>query len=373
MFFMAVVVMMNIGANDCQNNQAPVPSPLPQPLMTMLAGNDMEVRGNDCPVTSTFVEASWNGGPWIYVGSCTLGEYEGFLPPQGAGHGILAIRDNTGQILRTTLSVGWGLPIEITGQSNATGLMETLINAISSLASVFMVGHQNEAESIKHADDRFTDHGNGSAWPLLADEIIGQTGLPVMFISSPVGATSVSQWVPGGNLRERAKDLRMTATNDCSAADIFYQGENEPVFASNPTIDPETGLTFGELWLASIGGDLKQYYKGELFKIADDHMNAGCGGTPLVIVQIGDNTANQNPGIQGFIQEVRDAQYEAAIEHPNIHLGACTAGLPVPDGLHLGDDAREEFVSRLMKGLAPVLWGGPVPTDEELGCTPPQV
>ncbi len=357
-FLLATLAVWTLGpaSNNCGKYVPPAPSPLPQPLMIMPTGWDMEVSGDDCD-DADWVEASWDGGPWVPIGPCVLGLYGGLLPAQGVGHGALTIRDDEGKVLRVVPDVGWGLVVEITGQSNAVGYTDTLSSAASPLASVFKVREPTVADSIHPAADPFTTAHGGSYWPLTADLTIGATSVPLMYVSSPLGGTSVVRWGPGGDVYERARKLTVAATRGCASVRAYYQGEHDAIHAFD---SPQ--------WLASIGGDLRTYYKDRLFWVADalqlDY--AACGGLPLVIVQIGDMLHETDPGFQALLEDVRHAQWEAARDHPDIYLGACAQGLDLEDDnlIHLSDDAVPDLAASLSATLQ-LFVGGGRPTAQE--------
>jgi len=86
----------------------------------------------------------------------------------------------------------------------------------------------------RHADDPQpgAEGDGGSPWPMLGDLLTKADGVPVGFISVGVGATSVEQWLPGGDLYRRLKTALERAGPHGVRAVLWHQGEQDSVAAT---------------------------------------------------------------------------------------------------------------------------------------------
>ncbi len=179
----------------------------------------------------------------------------------------------------------------------------------------------------------------GSAWPLLADRVVGQTGIPMMFIPTALGSTALvspSDWAVGGDLWQRMLDRIRLGTTDqmCVRAVLWFQGESD-----------------------ALHGVSKQAYRAALEEFGRELQAQLSCPTPLVVARIG--AFDAVPEVD--LEAIRDAQTEAAAEHPVILPGPITADLPTWDGVHFGDAAMPELAERWCLALGAFY---------ELDCTP---
>ena len=157
------------------------------------------------------VEARFNGGAWATIAADATGNFSGTLTNQAAGQGALEVRlvDDITRAYSVPY-VGIGDVFVIAGQSNAVGISSVdpaliatqrsrpdysamttlgveLIDPVDSMVA------QVDAVS---ADEMAT---SGTYWPLLANQIMADTGLPVAFVPCPLAGTAILSWLPGAN------------------------------------------------------------------------------------------------------------------------------------------------------------------------------
>jgi hypothetical protein len=83
----------------------------------------------------------------------------------------------------------------------------------------------------RHADDPQpgAEGDGGSPWPILGDLLAAQYDVPIGFISVGVGATSVEQWLPNGDLYRHIKLGLERAGPHGIRAILWHQGEQDSV------------------------------------------------------------------------------------------------------------------------------------------------
>lgn len=181
------------------------------------------------PVT---VEASWNGGAWTVIDAAANGGlYSGTLAAQSGGQGTLTVRDseNTGVTASVTY-VGVGDVFIVAGQSNAAG---ELTNMQSYSHATLKASHYKYTGSVwaELTDPTGANTLKGSVWPLLATLIMANQGVPVAFIPTAQGSTTLvaspAHWAKGGaRYVDMLARLSGSGVNGVKAV-LWYQGETD--------------------------------------------------------------------------------------------------------------------------------------------------
>lgn len=125
----------------------------------------------------------------------------------------------------TVPNVGIGDVYVVAGQSNAMGMGrhdQMYINTLGLHAGMLTTAGWSElADPTGYVTD---NHAKGSQWPLLATYIL-ESGVPVAFIPTARGGTSISQWQPGSNPFNRVFSLLNTLPAPYARAILWQQGE----------------------------------------------------------------------------------------------------------------------------------------------------
>ena len=125
----------------------------------------------------------------------------------------------------TVENVGIGDVYVVAGQSNAMGLGRHYQQYISTLgfrAGMLTTDGWGElADPTGYVTDQ---HAKGSQWPLLATYIL-EYGVPVAFIPTARGSTSITQWQPGTNPNNRVVNLLNSLPAPYARAVLWQQGE----------------------------------------------------------------------------------------------------------------------------------------------------
>lgn len=293
---------------------------VPTPSVVVTAPVDHQVLQRDAvgtadvAVTGTYrlppghpspaaIEARWDGGTWSTLDAApTDGSFHGVLPGMSQGQGRLEVRfANDPGVVATRDLVGIGDVFVIAGQSNAAGFGKEgqVYSPDDDRASMFSVG-------LRWQELRDPVGGvEGSVWPLVASHHTVDQGVPVAFVPTAVGGTSITQWQPGDKYYERMLG-HVAAAGGGARAVLFWQGETDAV-------DGMSESTYGA-WLdgfaAGVENDL---------------------GVPVVVAQIGEvatDGANLDP-----IREAQRAAWEAG--------GNVLAGPTLYD-VDLGDDSFDD-------------------------------
>ncbi|WP_111706335.1 sialate O-acetylesterase [Lutibacter citreus] len=309
--------------------------------------------------TPTSIEASFNGSSFVTIDSSPAGNtFSGTLNNQATGQGILTVRfTNETTISSNINNVGIGDIFIIAGQSNASGRGNTLNNySHASLKATLFGNDDNWKELADEVDsnagqiDGVSSDGiaKGTPWPLIATDIMAAEGIPIAFVPTAKGGTSISQWQPGTN-HSNASTLygsmnrRISAVGGKVKGILFFQGESD---SSNGVTQAnyETGLN---TFVNTVENDFS--------------------GTKTLIGQIG------HSGFAGN-DKIRAGQISVINSNPNALLGPATYDIDLSDGdtLHFkSDPAMQEFARRWYLAINKEFYSGsngygPILSDPEL-------
>ncbi len=272
------------------------------------------------------IEASWNGGAFAIISEDpSNGIFNGVLKNQSAGQGILSVRfTNNKKVLSMTPNVGIGDIYVIAGQSNASGRGENnqTYNAFNTLATLFGNDDkwrrlQDPTDSSLGQVDAISSEGllaGGSIWPPLASEIVNDQGVPVAFIPTAKGLTSITQWQRNDSSPSDANTLygsmsrRINAVGGIKAV-LFWQGESD-----------------------AISGMSQAVYKENIVKIAEDIYRDF--GVSTIVAQIGIVSGVKSENINN----IRAAQKLAWNESEYILEGPILYDIDINDNVHFTTD-----------------------------------
>ncbi|MDO6738211.1 sialate O-acetylesterase [Wenyingzhuangia sp. 2_MG-2023] len=186
----------------------------------------------------TTVEASFNGSDYTVIDADPNdGTWSGTLSNQGIGQGRISVRFSNNTAIEDGVDdIGIGDIYVVAGQSNAEGyaLAKQYYTSVAPTATVFpTVYTQGDVWNI--GNDSTDPHGDlGSAWPILGGYIAENTGIPVCFITTASGGTSlVSTETVTGNW-QRGESVYNIMTNQVTEANpnnikavLWFQGEKD--------------------------------------------------------------------------------------------------------------------------------------------------
>lgn len=209
----------NIGLNLIAANVVIALTPVEATLFQRDSNNqaDILITGTySGPTTPTAIEASFNGGGFVTIdGSPAGGTYSGTLSNQAAGNGDLIVRftNDTG-VNTTNTNIAIGIKILFWGQSNLSGRATNAQTYTGTAGFFHKYTVTNDLWEIG-GDPFDTDTANGSLFPLLANLLVAEIGVPVAFIGVASGSTTLSQWQSGQTLNTRMLDyLTSSGGND---------------------------------------------------------------------------------------------------------------------------------------------------------------
>ncbi len=269
----------------------------------------------------TAIEARFNNGNWKVIDSSPNGGvFSADLTDQNIGQGTLEVRfaDNH-SINDNVQNVGIGDVYAIAGQSNAEGRginAQQLDNSLSIKATVYREDNQWRLAN----DPVDTGTTSGSPWPLLANQIIKNTNIPVAFISAATGGSSITQWQKGGSYYNNLIQQINEATHGTNKirAVLFFQGER----------DMSTTGT-------GCHGDYN-CYKNNLSQLAKDLMH-----DIHAKIVVGQTNFQPNNSTRESVDNIRKAQKDLWDLDENVLSGPSTYDLPLgSDTLHFKTDEQ---------------------------------
>ncbi len=300
----------------------------------------------DITVTGTYVgspsaiEASWNNGPYsTIVSNPSGGSFSGILADQTAGQGTLTVRFTNDQTATASKNyIGIGDIFVIAGQSNAVG--EGIKNQVYSnptlKASLF--GNDDKWKElvdpvdspIGQVDSISYDSGvGGSVWPRLATYLLANQNVPVAFIPTAQGGTSIERWQKTNSTKSGGLNLygsmarRINAVGGKIKAVLLWQGERNAMLCDASATCNQTA------------------YKALLTTFANDVF--ADFGTKTVVAQIGNRDGATSVGLNN----IRVAQQSAWDDGGNILPGPALYDVNLytefvgsgEDGTHFRSDA----------------------------------
>ncbi|MBT8328052.1 MAG: T9SS type A sorting domain-containing protein, partial [Bacteroidia bacterium] len=296
----------------------------------------------------TAIEASFNGGSYVTIdASPSGGTFSDTLTNQAAGQGALIVRySNDSSSADTVNNVGVGDIFVIAGQSNASGRGNTMNTYSHSTLKASLFGNDDVWKELTDATDDNTGQvdgvssdgsAGGTPWPIVATSILANTGVPVAFVPTAKGGTSIAQWQPGANHADASTlygsmNRRITAVGGAVAGVIFYQGERD----------------------ANLGTTQAAYEAG--LNTVVDTIFADFPGTKTIIGQIGQSSFSGN-------DVVRAAQISVINSNANALLGPATYDINLSDaggdGIHFKSDAdMAKYAARWDSAINKAFYGG---------------
>jgi len=296
----------------------------------------------------TTIEARFNGGDYVVLDSNPSGgTFSGILQNQITGQGILNVRFGaTPDVNHNIDNVGIGDIFIVSGQSNASGRGTTLNSYSHATLKASLFGNDDVWKNLTDATDNnsgqidnVSSDGNakGSPWPILATFILENTGVPVAFVPTAKGGTSISQWQPRADHTDAttlygSMHRRITAVGGSIAGVLFFQGESDSLAGTSQS-DYETGLT-----------------------TIVNAIETDFSGTKTMIGQLGHSNKSGN-------DIIRAAQVEVIKNNSNALLGPATYDIDLSDEggdtLHFKSDSDMlEYATRWYAAINKEFYGG---------------
>ena len=191
----------------------------------------------------TAIEASFNQSPYVTIDSNpSNGTFSGTLPMVNSGQGTITIRyTNETGTTATVDNVGIGDVFVIAGQSNGSGRGNTLNSYTHATLKASLFGNDDVWKNLTDATDSNSGQvdpvssdgsASGSAWPIVATSILANTGVPVAFVPTTKGGSSISQWQPEADHTDASTlygsmNRRINAVGGVVAGVLFFQGESD--------------------------------------------------------------------------------------------------------------------------------------------------
>jgi len=206
------------------------------PSETELIQRDMPANTADIAISGTYsgplaptaIEASFNGGSFATIDASPVGgSYSGTLSAQSSGNGDLVIRFvNDVSVISTQSNVAIGAKFLFWGQSNFSGRADNAQTYTGTAG--FFHKYTVTTDAWEIGSDPFdTSTVTGSLFPLLANLLVGQLGVPVAFIGVAEGSTTLSQWQPGQTLNTRMIDFITNSGGSNIEAVASWIGESD--------------------------------------------------------------------------------------------------------------------------------------------------
>jgi len=209
----------------------------------------------DIPLVGTFtggtpvaIEARWRGGAWTTLSHfLTSGSgWSGNLAGQSAGQGTLEIRDvDTPAATDSVATIGIGDVFLVCGQSNAAGELDNFQTYTGDYVATMWSFADDEWAEL--ADPTGANTAQGSVWPLLATLLMADQDVPIAFIPTAVGSTSLvsgsAHWAKN-NARYADAVARYTAAAPNGLRCIlWYQGESDALAGGVTAAAYQTALS----------------------------------------------------------------------------------------------------------------------------------
>ncbi|HEX9996699.1 MAG TPA: sialate O-acetylesterase [Abditibacterium sp.] len=274
--------------------------------------------------TPTSIEVRTNGGAWsTLVASPSGGTFSSAITLPGGTHSLdVRFANSTG----TTASVSnvlVGDVFVVAGQSNAEGRgtsAQTYTHATQK-AALFKEGAMGWAELIDPTD---ADTTLGSAWPRLATEFMADQSVPIGFITTAEGGTSLfgGDWnptgTPGPKLTNCISTITASGVNSVKAV-LWHQGESD-----------------------AVAGVSQANYKTALDALAV-YFAANVPGAPaLLSAQIGPYTTVAAASLDA----IRLAQSSAWGDASGVKAGPVCYDIATDDGVHFKSDVKLLLLAR---------------------------
>ncbi|HTK03811.1 MAG TPA: sialate O-acetylesterase [Alphaproteobacteria bacterium] len=292
--------------------------------------------------TPTSIEASWNSGAYTtIVASPTGGTFSGTLSSQTVGQGTLTVRfTNDTSVTDSASYVGVGDVFLVAfAQSNAVGNLDNPKNYTHPTlkAGMFREDHLWAELADQTDSDRITD---GSVWPLLATLIMADQNVPVAFITTAEGNTSIvnpGEWKQGGSAYTNAVSTYNASGVNGIAGILGWLGEADAM-NGNSQADYQTQLP---LALSAMQTDIGT-------------------SAPLILAMTGYISPSLG-ATESELNAIRLAQMYLWTNNANIHAGPVGHDIDLGggDGVHYNSDADgQTMTNRWWRTIDATLYSG---------------
>ncbi len=196
-----------------------------------------EVLNISMPVS---IEAQWNGGEWVIVDDAVMRVFSGVLADAPQGQGTLTVRIAGTETATSVQYVGVGDVFVIAGQSNASGRGTRYQKYSHPTLMAGMLGNnyawRELADPVDLASGTIDAVSNdstaakGSYWPLLATMVMQDQDVPVAFIPTAKGGSTIEQWQPSDKYNRDTlygAMLNRALWAGGVRAVLWHQGEND--------------------------------------------------------------------------------------------------------------------------------------------------
>ena len=193
------------------------------------------------------IQANFNNRGWQNIGTVQNNQLTALLQQQsGSGTLQLRLQSNT-SVTNQVLDVSVGDIYLLIGQSNTDGRGDEKYSYNTSLQYLATMFQQTDRCSYRITSNPVlgswkinndpTGYGNagtcgdfGSQWPLIANNLIQTTSVPIAWVPASYGGTSITLWAGEGTLHyDRAIEMLSQATNgDFNIRGVlWHQGESD--------------------------------------------------------------------------------------------------------------------------------------------------
>lgn len=253
--------------------------------------------------------------------SPTGGSFSGVLTA-GVGNGTLNVQFGAASYINDSIeNIGVGDVYVIAGQSNAEGIAQSL-NSYTGSVLATMYREDNAFAVLDDPTD--STETTGSAWPDLANRIMNESvAVPVMFITTAVGGTSISTWCDGcSNYNAMISQIdEATYSSNKVKTMLFFQGET----------DIQSAMSYST-------------YLGHLNTMANGFIDDTEIAESIIVGQVNRLNGGQT---RAAADDIRRAQRDGWENNENISKGLITHDIKIwYDGAHFSSDAEMGEFSR---------------------------
>lgn len=195
------------------------------------------ITGTYSNVTPDAIHYRWSGGAWAVLDPAPAGgNFIGTATGLDAGNGTLEVRiANNTTVTASVANVAIGAKFAFAvSQSNFSGRANNP-QPYTGPAGYFHKYTVTNNIWQQGADPFDTDTANGSLFPLLANMLVAQLGVPVAFIGVAAGSTTLSQWQSGQTLNTRMLNYISAAASDGLEGICCWIGESDAGNATSET------------------------------------------------------------------------------------------------------------------------------------------
>ncbi len=289
----------------------------------------------DIPISGIYsgspsaVEASWNSGTWTALDlNPNSKQFSGVISNQKAGQGTLSVRfSNNHSVVSSADYVGIGDIYVIAGQSNASGRGNNEQTYSHPLLKAGLFGNDDTwkelADPVDNSRGQIDQISNdgcmnagtcGSHWPLVATKLMADQNVPVAFVPTAYGGSSILEWQYNNSSSTLYGSMarRIRAVGSKIKAVLWWQGETD-----------------------ALNGMGREDYRRNINSFADKVY--ADFGAKTIVAQIGGFDRAQISNIE----KIQLAQNDAWNENRNILRGPTFADvLPTADGVHFVTDSN---------------------------------